>query len=111
MSEKQWSQCPWLGLILMGVTLMSGCVSDIWDRYAFPDYGASRADRLCHPYGSCSQGHWVQVGKSEIDGIIDYVTCEDQTLERTRTWSLQTVTMGFEVGSCMQERGYELRFY
>ncbi|MEC4673362.1 MAG: hypothetical protein VST68_04170 [Nitrospirota bacterium] len=51
----------------------------------------------------------MKVGKSEIDAIIDYVTREDQTLEQYNNWSLQTVTMGFEVGRCMQGKGYELQ--
>ena len=99
----------WLGPILVGTVFLSGCVSNIWDKYAYPNYGSSRSDRLCHPYGSCVQGSWMKVGKSEIDAIIDYVTCEDQTLEQYHNWSLQTVTMGFEVGRCMQGKGYELQ--
>lgn len=102
---------PWalLSPILMAAMVLSGCVSGIWDKYAYPDYGSSRAERLCHPYGSCDQGGWIQVGKSEIDAIIDYVTCEDQTLDQYKTWALQTVSMGFEVGRCMQDKGYELK--
>jgi len=99
----------WL-IIIMGALMLSGCITEIWESYAFPDYGSSRADRLCHPYGNCGQGQWVQTGKSKIDAIIDYVTCEDQTLEQYKTWSLRTVTMGFEVGHCMEGKGYELQF-
>ena len=110
MQGRKWAWLARVVPILVGIMFLSGCVSDIWERYAFPDYGSSRADRLCHPYGSCSQGRWIQVGKSEIDEIIDYVTCEDQTLEQYTTWSLRSVTMGFEVGRCMQEKGYELKF-
>jgi len=97
------------GIFLLAILVLPGCVSDIWESYAYPDYGASRADRLCHPYASCDHGQWLQVGKSEIEAIIDYVTCEDQVMEVYRTWSLQTVTMGFEVGHCMQGKGYELK--
>jgi len=109
MEERKELQWYWIGPILVGTMFLSGCASDIWDRYAYPNYGFSRADRLCHPYGSCDQGRWTQVGKSEIDSIIDYVTCEDQTLDQYSHWSLQTVTMGFEVGRCMQNKGYELK--
>ena len=105
-SRKGWLR---LNLILVGTMVLSGCVADIWDRYAHPDYGSSRADRLCHPYASCEQGQWIQVGKSEIDAIIDYVTCENRALEQYTTWTLRTVTMGLEVGRCMEDKGYELR--
>ena len=106
--RRGWSWF-WLGPVLAGILFLSGCVSDIWDSYVYPDYGFTRADRLCHPYASCSQGRWIQVGKSEIDEIIDYVTCEDQMLEQYKTCPLRTVTMGFEVGRCMKGKGYELK--
>ena len=104
--KKKWL---WFYGIVMGTLALSGCVLDIWDRYAYTDYGSTRADRLCHPYGSCEQGQWIQVGKSEIDAIIDYMTCEDQALQEYKNWSLRTVTMGFEVGRCMEGKGYDLR--
>ena len=37
------------------------CGCSIWDSYLDPDYDTSRANRLCHPYGDCSQGTWVAV--------------------------------------------------
>ena len=106
LSRKNWH---WLTMMFMATMALTGCVSEIWERYAYPDYGSSRADRMCHPYGSCEQGQWVQTGKSEIDAIIDYVSCEDLTLEQYESWSLRTVTMGFEVGHCMEGKGYQLK--
>jgi hypothetical protein len=72
--SRQWS----LGLLLSVVTsvALSGCISDSLNHYAEADYGANRADRLCHPYWDCQQGEWERVGKSELDTIIDYAEYE-----------------------------------
>jgi len=100
-----------LGLLLSVVASVafSGCISDSLNHYAEADYGANRADRLCHPYWDCQQGEWEQVGKSEIDTIIDYAECEGD-LDTYEEWFSTTVALGLEAGRCMESKGYVLMF-
>ena len=104
---RQWS----LGLLLSVVTsvALSGCISDSLNHYAETDYGANRANRLCHPYWDCQQGKWERVGKSEIDKIIDYAECEGD-LDAYGEWFSETVALGLETGQCMGLKGYVLMF-
>jgi len=104
---RQWS----LGLLLsvVGSVALSGCISDSLNHYAEADYGAHRADRLCHPYWDCQQGEWERVGKSEIDTIIDYAECEGD-LDTYGEWFSTTVALGLEAGRCMESKGYVLMF-
>ena len=97
---------PWLFLALF---LLSGCVEDIWDRYADEDYGPSRANQICHPYADCSQGTWIATAQAEMDSHQAYLVCREQTRQRHDEWSESTVSMGLEVGRCMRSLGYELR--
>jgi len=104
---RQWS----LGLLLsvVGSVALSGCISDSLNHYAEADYGANRADRLCHPYWDCQLGEWERVGKSEIDTIIDYAECEGD-LDAYGEWFSSTVALGLEAGRCMESKGYVLMF-
>ena len=96
----------WLILMLI---LMSGCVGDYWERYANPDYGNERAERICHPYADCSQGVWVATARAEVDSTRAYRMCQEQSQEHHTGWSESTVSMGLEVGRCMRSKGYELK--
>ncbi len=102
---RQW--CLGLLLSVVGSVALSGCISDSLNHYAEADYGAHRADRLCHPYWDCQQGEWERVGKSEIDTIIDYAECEGD-LDAYGEWFSTTVALGLEAGRCMESKGYVL---
>ena len=93
------------GLLIL-CFMLGGC--DVWERYARPDYSASRAAQVCHPFGECAQSQWVQVSKSEIDTIIDYEECESDWETRQGQWGSQSVSMGLEIEECMKSKGYAL---
>ncbi len=59
MVQKKWA------LLLVVFFWLGGC--SIWNSYLHPDYESTRADRLCHPYGECTQGTWVAVDGSTKD--------------------------------------------
>ena len=96
----------WLFLLLF---LLTGCVEDIWERYAVQDYGPHRATQICHPYADCSQGIWVATARAEMDSHQAYTMCHEQTRQHHNGWSESTVSMGLEVDRCMRSMGYELR--
>ncbi len=94
-------------IIMVGICL-GGC--SIWDANLHPNYESSRADRLCHPYGECSQGTWVAV-----DGASPFVNeakmaCHDVVSQRygNGEWE-ESVAKGLEVRRCMQKKGYRLQ--
>lgn len=87
---------------------LGGC--SIWNAYLDPDYESSRADRVCHPFGQCSQGIWVAGDGTAQDSMIAKVQCQEAVDERHRSeWWAGTVARGLEVGKCMEEKGYMLR--
>ena len=99
--------CWFLG-IMMSMSL-AGCVSETLNQYAEYDYGAERGTRLCHPFWDCGQGQWVDVGKSEIDTIVDFASCESK-LDRYGDWIGNTVVQGMEAKHCMEVNGYVLKY-
>jgi len=94
-------------MIFFGVFL-AGCITDVWDRYERPDYGLTRADQMCHPYGECVQGTWVGVKGIETDPGPAYQLCTEKYRQQHNTWIEGTVTQGLEVGRCMRDMGYTL---
>ena len=92
--------------LLVVCCMVCGC--EVWDQYARPDYSVSRAKKLCHPFGDCTQGHWVHVGKSEIDTIVDVEECENNLEQQYGKWGSQTVARGLEIEECMKSKGYAL---
>jgi len=94
-------------MIALGVFL-SGCITDIWDRYEHPDYGPTRAEQMCHPYGECTQGRWVGGEGQETDPREAYYLCDEKYGRQQNTWLEGTVTQGLEVGRCMRDMGYTL---
>jgi len=86
---------------------LGGC--SVWNAYLDPDYESSRADRLCHPYGQCSQGTWVAgVGTAE-DSTAAKTQCHDALDQRYGSWWDNSVARGLEIGRCMEEKGYSLQ--
>ncbi len=88
--------------------LLGGC--SIWESYSHPDYSSSRADRICHPYGDCSQGEWISKDGVETDPAEARLQCVDQVTEsHGNGWLKNSVTNGLEIGECMEKKGYVLR--
>jgi len=97
-----------LVLILLVFLWLGGC--GIWNGYLDPDYESSRADRLCHPYGQCSQGIWIAGEGATQDSAVAKVQCQEEVDQRYRNqWWADSVARGLEVGSCMEGKGYTLR--
>ena len=88
--------------------LLGGC--GIWNGYLDPDYGSSRADRLCHPYGECSQGTWVAIDEIDQDSTIAKLECREVVDQRYgNEWWADSVARGLEIGKCMEKKGYRLK--
>ena len=91
----------------LGFFLLSGC--SIWDSYSHPDYGSTRADRICHPYGDCSQGEWVSVEGVGANPSEARLQCVEEVSEsHGNGWLNNSITHGLEIGECMEQRGYTL---
>jgi hypothetical protein len=103
--QNCWKRAP---LAALSMFLLMGC--SIWNSYPHPDYSSSRADRICHPYGDCSQGEWVEKfesGTSSVDAQLECIAQIDQS--RGNGWWKNSVTHGLEIGECMEKKGYVLR--
>ena len=86
----------------------AGC--SIWNEDLDPDYKSSRADRLCHPYGQCSQGSWVSIDGTAKDPILVKTQCDEVVDQRYGNgWWADSVARGLEIGSCMEKHGFRLR--
>ena len=94
----------WLGCLIM----TSGCVTQIWESYPTPNYGPSRAEQICHPYGDCYQGGWVTTTQLMLDPDEAYKDCEDKSGLQQNGWWDETVSKGLEVGRCMRSMGFKL---
>ena len=94
--------------ILAVFFLLSGC--GIWNAALDPDYKSSRADRLCHPYGECSQGTWVADAGTVQDPNVAKRECHE-TVDRNNgdEWWTESVARGLEIGRCMENKGFILQ--
>jgi hypothetical protein len=104
-----WQRC-WGSALLLGLNffLLGGC--SIWESYSHPDYDSSRSERMCHPYGDCSQGEWVSNGGSGTDSAGARFQCAEQVAEgHGNGWYKNSVSHGLEIGECMKRKGYVLR--
>jgi len=107
-SKNSWkiSEGKWLFLLAVFFWL-GGC--SLWNSYLHSDYGSSRADRLCHPYGDCSEGTWVPDGaikdsteaKAECGGAVNQL--------HGNGWWEDSVARGLEIGTCMKKKGFVLQ--
>jgi len=87
---------------------LGGC--SLWNGYVDPNYGSSRADRLCHPYGQCSQGSWVAIDGTARDTLAVQAECEKGVDQRYGNgWWEDSVARGLEIGRCMEQQGFMLR--
>ena len=87
---------------------LGGC--SLWNGYLDPDYESSRADRLCHPYGECSQGNWVADDGTAKDVPVAKQECQEAVDQRYGNgWWADSVTRGLEIGRCMEKKGYTLQ--
>jgi hypothetical protein len=95
-------------VVSLNMFLLVGC--GIWESYIHPDFSSSRADRICHPYGDCSQGVWVSkfgMGESPVEA---QVTCLEQVDQsQGNGWWKNSVSQGMEIGECMEKKGFVLR--
>ena len=94
--------------ILLVLFLSGGC--SIWNAALDPDYESSRAGRLCHPYGECSQGTWVADDGMVQDSNIAERECYE-TVDRGEKdeWWTDSVARGLEIGRCMEKKGFTLQ--
>ncbi len=88
--------------------LFSGC--SIWNADLDPDYQSTRAEQLCHPYGQCSQGAWVDVSGSAQDSAVAKTQCTEVIDQRYGNgWWKDSVSRGLEIGRCMENKGFRLQ--
>ena len=98
-------RCALILLLFFG---LGGC--SLWNGYVDPNYGSSRADRLCHPYGQCSQGSWVAIEGAARDPLVVQAECEKGVDQRYgKDWWENSVARGLEIGTCMEQQGFILR--
>jgi hypothetical protein len=103
--QRCWGKAFMLGLLWF---LLGGC--GIWESYSHPDYDSSRAERICHPYGDCSQGEWVSNDWAETNSAEARLQCVKQVAGRQGNgWYEHSVSHGLEIGECMEKKGYVLR--
>lgn len=95
-------------VIFLAFLGLGGC--GIWNGYLDPDYESSRAERLCHPYGDCSQGTWVAVDGADHNSKVEKIHCQEVVDQRYGNgWWKNSVTRGLEIGRCMEKKGYRLK--
>ena len=96
-------------LMLLVFFSLGGC--SIWNEYLEPDYESSRAERLCHPYGQCSQGTWVAIdGMTKEEATPTKIQCDEQVDQRYGNgWWADSVARGLEIKRCMEKQGYTLQ--
>jgi hypothetical protein len=88
--------------------LLGGC--SLWNGYLDPDYESSRADRLCHPYGECSQGNWVAADETAKEATVAKKECQEAVDQRYGNgWWADSVSRGLEIKRCMEGKGYTLQ--
>jgi hypothetical protein len=103
--KQRWEMALILGLSCF---VLGGC--SIWESYSHPDYSFSRGERICHPYGDCSQGKWIPRGGSEMHSGEARLQCLEQGyVEYGNGWWQDSVSHGLEIGECMKKKGFELR--
>jgi hypothetical protein len=107
-SNNPWKivEGKWL-FLLVAFFWVGGC--NFWNSYLHPDYGPSRADRLCHPYGDCSQGTWVAMDGSVKDPTEAKTQCHEAVQHHGNGWWDDSVSRGLEIGTCMEKKGYILQ--
>ncbi len=109
-TKDQGSIVQWLCFFLLSLVsfLVGGC--SIWNAALDPDYQATRAERLCHPYGQCSQGKWVPHNGVEQAPASAKKQCEEVVAQRygNAEWE-DSVAKGLEVVRCMEKKGYRLQ--
>ena len=101
-------QATCLFRLFLVVIWLGGC--SIWDANLHPNYESSRADRLCHPYGECSQGTWVAADGASPDVDEVKMACHDVVSHRygNGEWE-EPVAKGLEIRRCMEKKGYKLQ--
>ena len=104
-----WQVFERKGLILLLVFFwLGGC--GFWNSYLHPDYGPTRAERVCHPYGDCSQGIWVAMDGSEEDTIQAKAECHGEVHQHHGYgWWEDSVSRGLKIGDCMEKKGFILQ--
>ena len=104
-----WKMIAGKCLFLLVVSFwLGGC--GLWNSYLHPDYGSSRADRICHPYGDCSQGTWVAIDGSSKDSTNAKAQCHEEAYKKHGNgWWEDSVARGLEIGTCMEKKGFSLQ--
>jgi hypothetical protein len=105
----------WIGFcfhtgIVVYVGFLAGC--EVWEANRRPDYGSSRAELVCHPYGECSQGQWIAIVPERTpypDSSTAYQECVEKIDQMTEVfWWEESVARGIEIGRCMRQLGFRL---
>ncbi len=87
---------------------LGGC--SLWNSYLHPDFGSTRAERLCHPYGDCSQGTWVAIDGSVIDSTEAKTQCGGAVnRHHGNGWWEDSVARGLAIETCMEKKGFTLQ--
>ena len=96
-----------LALIVMS---LNGC--SLWEFYLDPDYRSTRAERICHPYGDCTQGTWVAASGVEMEPSDAKSECIQEADEsQGNGWWNGSVSRGIQIRECMEKKGYSLTQY
>ena len=93
--------------MVLALLWLGGCST--WNAYLDQDDDSSRADRLCHPYGECSQGIWVAGNGSAQDSTVAKTQCQEAVDQHYGNgWWGTSVSRGLEIGNCMEKKGFTL---
>lgn len=95
-------------MLSVGAIVLACASCQMWNDYASPGFDPARADRLCHPYGDCVQGHWAPEASSEGHSELAYRSCEADLAKRHGPWVQQTVALRLEIQQCMKTHGFRL---
>ncbi len=95
-------------LSLLMLILVGGC--SVWNSYLDPNYESSRAERLCHPYGECSQGTWIATDGQERSSTLAKTECQELVDKNNKNdWWTDSVSRGLAISHCMEKKGYKLQ--
>ena len=106
--QDQWKVVRGWPIWLLLFSCLSGC--SIWESNLDPDYQSTRAERLCHPYGDCSQGEWIAINGNNMNFFEAKEQCDTYVNQiHGNGWWQNSVSKGLEVRNCMEKKGFVLQ--
>ena len=104
--QKSFQRKTAFGLLML--VFVSGC--SVWNSYLDPNYESNRAERLCHPYGECTQGTWIATGGQERSSTLARTECQESVdKDNKNDWWADSVSRGLAINNCMEKKGYRLQ--